>query len=59
MKNTIIFIIEADQTSKINFYNYNIKNQKKGLFIHYKNLQHFIQIRMCDMDALLIFTFQF
>ena len=34
MKITIVFIIEADQTSKINIYNYNIKNSEKSVFIH-------------------------
>ncbi len=59
MKITIVFIIEADQTSKINIYNYNKKNSEKSVFKHQKNLQFFILIRMCDIDALLIFTFQF
>jgi len=59
MKITIVFIIEADQTSKINIYNYNIKNSEKVYLNIRKIYNFFILIRMCDIDALLIFTFQF
>ena len=34
IKITIIFIIEADQTSKININNYNITNWEKCVFIN-------------------------
>ncbi len=34
MKITNVFIIEADQTSKINIYNYNVKYREKSVFIH-------------------------